>query len=97
MIEMAMFNLQKAITRKLGKAELRFVCSPHCLIVICFICVKFHQNIWDGYQLTERARVHGRNGYVQCSKGNNSKSRQTSATVHVFCTTSDSALHLYEV
>ena len=33
-------------------------------------------------------------GYVQCSKGNNSKSRQNTVTVHVFCKWSHSALHL---
>ena len=40
----------------------------------------------------------GRNGYmyVQCSMGNNSKSRQTRVTVHVFCKSSHRALHLCE-
>ena len=36
-------------------------------------------------------------GYVQCSKGNRSKSRQTRVTVHVFCKSSHSNLHLCEV
>ena len=31
-----------------------------------------------------RTRVHGRNGYVQCSKGNNSQNRQTRVMFHVF-------------
>ena len=35
-------------------------------------------------------------GYVQCSKDNNSKSRQSRVTVHVFCKSSHSALHLCE-
>ena len=45
----------------------------------------------------EWTRVHGRIGYVQWSKGNNSKSRQTRVMVHVFWTSSDGALHLCEV
>ena len=32
--------------------------------------MKLSQN---GFQLTERTQVHGRNGYVQSSKGSNSK------------------------
>ena len=57
------------------------MCSAHHLMVL-YICVKFHENI-----------THGRNGYVQCSKGNNSTSRQTRVTVHVFCILSHDALH----
>ena len=51
-----------------------------------YICVKFHQNIWNSFQLTERTRVHSRNGYFQyllCSKGRNSKSRLT--RINGFC------------
>ena len=96
MIEMAMFNVQRAITPKVGKPELRFMCSARCLIML-YICVKFHENISNDLHLTERTQVHGRNGYAQCSKGNNCKSRQTRVTVHVFCTSSYSALYLCEV
>ena len=49
------------------------------------------------FQLTGRTQVHGRNCYVQCSKGNNSKSRQTRVTDYVFCKSSHSTLHLCEV
>ena len=56
--------------------------------------MKFRENILNGFQLTERTRVHGRNGYVQCSKGNNSKSRQTRVRGYVFCMLSHCALHL---
>ena len=63
-----------------------------------YICVKFCQNIWNGFQLTEQIWKHGRNGYVQCSKdAKNTKSRQTIATIFVFCMLSHSALHLCEV
>ena len=46
MVEMAMFNVQKTITPKVGKQELQFMCYAHCLIVF-YICVKFHENILD--------------------------------------------------
>ena len=64
MVEMAMLDVQMAITPKVGKPELRFMCSASHLIVLS-ICVKFHENI-------EWTQVHSRNGYVQyplCSKG----------------------------
>ena len=32
-----------------------------------YIYEKFQNNILQGFQLTEWTRVHGRNGYVQCS------------------------------
>ena len=44
--------------------------------MVLYIWEKFHENISDGFQLTELIQVHGRNGYVQCSKDNDSKSRQ---------------------
>ena len=67
MVEMAMFNVERAITPQVDKPELRFMCSAYCFIVL-YICVKFHQNILNSFQLTELTQVHGRNGYVQCSK-----------------------------
>ena len=44
MVEMAMFNVQKAITPKVGKPELRFLCSA-CRLIVLYICVKFGENI----------------------------------------------------
>ena len=44
MVEMAMFNFQRVITKKIGKPELGFMCSAHRLIVL-YICVKFRENI----------------------------------------------------
>ena len=76
MVEMAMFHVQRAITPKVGKSVLWLMCSAYCFIVL-YICAKFCENILRGFQLTELARVHGRNGHVQCSKG---KSRQTRVT-----------------
>ena len=63
---MAMFNVQRAITPKVGKPQLWFMCSACCLIVL-YTCVKFRENISNGFQLTERTQVHSRNDYVQCS------------------------------
>ena len=71
------------------------MCSACCLIVL-YICVKFPENISNGFPLTERTRVHGRNSYIQCLKGINSKSRQTRVKVHVFCMLSYGAVHLCE-
>ena len=47
MVEMDMFNVQRAITPKVGKPELRFMCSASRLIVL-YICAKFGEIISDG-------------------------------------------------
>ena len=65
--------------------------------MVFYICEKFHENISKDFQLTEQTQVHGRNGYVQHSKGNNSKSRPTIVMVHKFCTSCHEALNLCEV
>ena len=96
MVEMAMFKVQRAITPKVGKPKLQLMCSACCPMVLC-ICVKFRENITNGVRVMEWTPVHGRNGYVQCSKVNNSKSRQIRVTVHVFCMLSHGALHCCEV
>ena len=56
MEEMAMFNVQRAITPKVGKPELRFMYSAGRLIVLYF-CVKFRENISDGIRVIERTRM----------------------------------------
>ena len=48
MVEMAMFNIQRAITPKIGKLELRFMTSARCLIKRS-ICVKFYQISETGF------------------------------------------------
>ena len=58
------------------------------------ICVKFHENILNGFDVTERTRVCGRNGNIKCSKGNNSKSMQSKVTVPVLCTSSHGAYNM---
>ena len=52
MVEMTMFNVQRAITPKVGKPELWFICSACCLIVP-YICVKSRENISDGIRVME--------------------------------------------
>ena len=48
-------NDQRAITPKISKAELWFLCMTHRLIVL-YKCMKFHLNSFNGCQLTERTR-----------------------------------------
>ena len=65
----------KSNNSKGRQSELRFMCSA-CPLIVLYICVKFPENILNSFQLTVQTWVHGRNGYIQCSKGNNSTSRQ---------------------
>ena len=51
-----MFNIQKAITPKVGKVELQFMCSARHFIVLYF-CVKFHENISDGIRVMEQTQM----------------------------------------
>ena len=48
-------NTQRAITPKVGKTELRFMCSARCFTVFN-ICVKFHENMSNGFSLMERTQ-----------------------------------------
>ena len=48
-------NTQKAITPKVGKQELRLVCSAHRLMVF-IVCVKFHENMSSGFKVMERTQ-----------------------------------------
>ena len=48
-----LINAQRAITPKIGKPELWFMCSAHRLMVIN-ICVKFHENMSSGFKVMER-------------------------------------------
>ena len=53
MVEMAMFNVQRAITPKVSKPELWFICSARRLIVL-YIYMMFGENISDGIRVIER-------------------------------------------
>ena len=48
MVEMAMFNVQRALPPKVGKPELWFICSARRLIVV-YIFEKFCENILNGF------------------------------------------------
>ena len=54
MVEMAIFNIQRAITLKVGKQELRlvFCMSSHGVN----ICVKFHENMTSGFKVMEQTQ-----------------------------------------
>ena len=53
MVEMDMFNVQRAVPPNIGKPELRLIFSACCHKVL-YICVKFPKNILNGFQLIER-------------------------------------------
>ena len=84
---MANFNVLRIITPKICNSGLWFLCIALCVMVLN-MCVKFHENISNGYDATERTGVCGRNGNFQCSKGNNSKIMHFRITVHALCTSS---------
>ena len=50
---MKIVNTQRAITPKVGKPELRFMCSAHRLMAFN-VCVKFHENMSSGFKLMKR-------------------------------------------
>ena len=88
MVEMAMCNVQRAITPKVAKSELRF---------------KYHERYQsyradnNSFQLTEWTLAHDRNvyfQYLQCSMGCNSKGRLTRV---MFYMSSHGALHLRDI
>ena len=56
MVEMAMFNVQRTITPKVGKPELQFMCSE-CRLMVLFICMKFNENISEGIRVMEWTRM----------------------------------------
>ena len=52
---MKIVNTQRAITPKVGKPELQFMCSAHRLMGFN-VCVKFHENMSSGFKVMERTR-----------------------------------------
>ena len=48
-------NTHRAITQKVEKPELQFMCSARCLMVFN-VCVKFHENMSNGLKVMERTR-----------------------------------------
>ena len=60
MVEMASFNIynvQRAVTPKAGYPELWLLCSARYLMVL-YICERFHENILNSFQLTERTGTY---------------------------------------
>ena len=47
---------QRAITPKVGKSELQFMCSA-CRLMVFDVCVKFHENMSSGFKVMERTRI----------------------------------------
>ena len=47
---MKIINTQKAVTPKVGKPELWFICSARPLMVFK-VCVKFHENMSSGFKV----------------------------------------------
>ena len=52
---MKIVNTQRAITPKVGKPELRFMCSA-CHLMVLNVCVKFHENMSNGFKVMKRTR-----------------------------------------
>ena len=56
MVEMAMFNVQRKITPKVGRAELKFMCFA-CRLIVLYFFVKFGENILDGIKVMEQTQM----------------------------------------
>ena len=48
-------NTQRALTPKVGKPELRFMCSARRLMAFN-VCVKFHENMSSSFKVMERTQ-----------------------------------------
>ena len=90
MVEMAIFNIQRAITLKSGKTRVTvdvFCMSSHGVN----ICVKFHENMSSGFKVMERTRkllTHTqkkRENYIPHCMHTSYAGGITRVTVHVFC------------
>ena len=46
---------RRAIIPKVGKPELRFMCSA-CRLMVFKVCVKFHEKMSSGFKVMERTR-----------------------------------------
>ena len=72
---------QRAITQRLSKQELRFMCTALPLDEI-YPPTKFHNHSF--YSLGDMHQTKFK--YEKKTKGNNSKTKQARVTVHVHCT-----------
>ena len=48
-------NTQRAITPKVGKPELQFMCSA-CRLMVLNVCLKFHENMSSGFKVMDRTQ-----------------------------------------
>ena len=98
MVELAIFNIQRAITLKVGKQELRFICFA-CNLMVFNICVKFHENMSSGLKVMERTqklstdrqthtRTQKRGKLYTIALHTSYAGGITRVTVHVFCMSS---------
>ena len=55
MVDTKSVNTQRAITSKVGKPELQFMCFACCLMVFN-VCVKFHENMSSSFKVMEQIR-----------------------------------------
>ena len=70
MTETATYKVQRDITQKVHIQELRFLRSASRPMLVN-ICMKFHEDILNGFKVIERTRFCHRNCYLQSSKGHN--------------------------
>ena len=56
MVDMAMLNVQRKITLKVGRAQLKFMCFA-CRLIVLYIFVKFGENILDGIRVMEQTQM----------------------------------------
>ena len=50
---MKIVNTHRAITPKVGKPELRFMCSA-CHLMVFNVSMKFHENMSSGFKVMEQ-------------------------------------------
>ena len=63
MTQITIYNVQRAITPKVGKPQLWFLCSACCLMVVN-IHVNFHENISNGFQGMGRTRFYDQTKFM---------------------------------
>ena len=54
--EIIIVEFQRGITPKMYRQELLFLCSACHLVMLC-ISMKFHENILNGFQVTEDTKL----------------------------------------
>ena len=69
MVEMAIFNIQRAITLKVGKQELWFMCSACHLMVLTFVSsfMKICQavlKLYSGHKNCLQTHTHKKENYI---------------------------------